>query len=158
MFENSTRRSLVRSSADFGKAEAKRNAVPVRKLKWVTISRKRNETNESLRTANNPRRASSFPPFTIKSRPLGLFFYCLYEYGREHLLGFKRISVRQRPDSEQILLTGTKCRKQNSVSVEEIQDSPPYDTIKEILTYVSISFIMKLGRAGITFWGSADFT
>ena len=30
------------------------------------------------------------------------------------------------------------------------QDSPPIDTIKEILTYVSISFIMKLGRAGIT--------
>ena len=29
------------------------------------------------------------------------------------------------PDSEQILLTGTKYRKQNSVSVEQIQDSPP---------------------------------
>ena len=28
------------------------------------------------------------------------------------------------PDSEQILLTGTKYRKQNSVSVEQIQDNP----------------------------------
>ena len=35
--------------------------------------------------------------------------------------------------------------------------NPPIDTIKEMLTYVGISFIMKLGRAGITFWGSADF-
>lgn len=48
------------------------------------------------------------------------------------IYGFKRISVRQRPDSEQILLTGTKYRKQNSVSVEEIQDSPPIDTILRI--------------------------
>jgi len=28
------------------------------------------------------------------------------------------------PDSEQILFTGTKYRKQNSVSVEQIQDNP----------------------------------
>ena len=31
------------------------------------------------------------------------------------------------PDSEQILLAGTKYRKQNSVSVEQIQDSPAVD-------------------------------
>ena len=32
------------------------------------------------------------------------------------------------PDSEQILLTGTKYRKQNSVSVEQIQDNPSLPT------------------------------
>ena len=34
----------------------------------------------------------------------------------------QRISVRQRPDSEQIERTGIQCRKRNSVSVEEIQE------------------------------------
>lgn len=76
------------SSADFGKAEvndSERNAVPVRKLKWVAISCKRNETNESLRTANNPRRVSSCPVWT-KSSLSKIDCFCYNNYKKESFM------------------------------------------------------------------------
>ena len=50
------------------------------------------------------------------------------------------------PDSEQILLAGTKYRKQNSVSVEQIQDSPAVDTIKQTMTFCYRLFYCSYGN------------
>ena len=44
---------------------------------------------------------------------------------------FRTYWAKRNSDSEQILLTGTKYRKQNSVSVEQIQDSLLTPTIKK---------------------------
>ena len=57
-----------------------------------------------------------------------LFLISVWQ-GREHFLGFSGFADGRRkasPDSEEIEQTGTKCRKRNFPSVEQIQDKSPH--------------------------------